>query len=110
MKRILLVYSDLLLSAGVESLLSNGEEFSIRGIAIQDEMVLREEVKLFQPDIVIMDESLLFSEPSFLIGMLRDCPTMRVIVLKIRENRLQLYNTIEVPVSCVEDLISIIQV
>ena len=109
MKRILMVNSDLLLSAGVESLLSNEIDFGLRRIILDHEINLSDELNRFQPDTVIMDESLMMSEPSALMGLLKNRPDMRVIVLQVRENQLQIYKRHDVPISCVEDLVAVVR-
>jgi hypothetical protein len=103
------VYSDLLLSPGVERLISASDEFCLKGVAIKDKQVLSEEIHHFQPDMVIMDESSSFTAPSTIIEMLKNRPQMRLIVIKIRDNQLQVYNRVEFSVSCFEDLLSIIR-
>ena len=109
MKRILMVNSELLLSAGVESLLSNEIDFGLKRIMLDNEIDLSDELNRYQPDTVIMDESLMMTDPSALMGLLKNGPDMRVIVLQVRENQLQIYKRHDVSISCVEDLVTVVR-
>lgn len=109
MKRILMVNSELLLSAGVESLLSNEIDFGLKRIILDHEIDLGDELNRYQPDTIIMDESIMMTDPSALMGLLNNRPEMRVIVLQVRENQLQIYKRQDVPISCVEDLVTVVR-
>jgi DNA-binding NarL/FixJ family response regulator len=107
--RVLVINSEDLLSAGVESLLSREVDFEIIKKQIPDRSALASALKEFQPDVVITNEKLLFTYPSTMIGLLKVIPGLCVIVLDENENILHVYVKKEVVVKRAMDLIATIR-
>ena len=106
MKRILVVESDQLLVAGVESLLNGERALKVKRVVIDDEVDLTKEIKIFQPSVLIMDDRLYFAKLPVLFGLIKDYPGMRVIVVNSVENRLHVYDKREILITSINDLLA----
>lgn len=108
MQRVLIVESELLLGAGVESILAGHTGLDVAGISPCDQAVLVEEIRVFRPDIVVMDVVTRFASATNLLALLEDCPKLRVLVMSVDDNRICVYDKREVLVTQVRDLLDII--
>ena len=91
MKRVLVICSELVLLAGIESLLAKEMDFSVITIAPADMSAIKEEVERFQPNVVICDENLPFSELTTVMNLARGYPELRVLVVNLHDNRVHVY-------------------
>ena len=107
MQRVLIVENELLLGAGIEHLLAGEADLNVRGIARADEAVLLEEIKLSQPDVVILDEATCLTDPMKLLAHLQDHPRLRVIVVSANDNVVQIFDKQQVLVNQTSDLASL---
>ena len=87
-KRVIVVESEKLLSAGVYSLLSVNGHLEVEGVILEEQNFL-DAVKRFQPDVVIMDESILAQHIQGYMTFLKEFPRMRTIVLNLGTNSVQ---------------------
>ena len=108
MKRVLVVHNDSPISAGVESILSHQDSLVIEGFTPANKMDLSRQIERFKPDVVVLDTSLPFSTLSRLLKLLSKCPLIRVIVLNIEDNQVQVYDKHQVWVESASDLVAII--
>jgi len=90
LKRVLVICSELVLSAGIERLLAREMDFSVITIAPADVTAIKEEVERFQPNVVIWDENRPFSELTTVLNLAR-YPELRVLVVNLHDNRVHVY-------------------
>jgi len=107
MQRVLIVENESLLGAGIEHLLAHEPDLNVVGIARADEAVLLEEIKLSQPDIVILDRATCLTNAMKLLAHLQDCPKLRVIVVSANDNVVQIFDKQQVLVNQTTDLASL---
>lgn len=108
MQRVLIVENERLLGAAIEHLLTSEVDLKVMGLAQADEPVLLEEIKLSQPDVVIMDQTTFLTDPMKLLAHLRDFPRLRVIVVSANDNIVQIFDKQLVLVTQTADLASLL--
>ena len=109
MKRVLIVTSELLLREGVESLLSREVDINVYSTQFIDESTLAHEIDHYQPDVVILDERLEYTDLTHLFDLLIDYPRIRVMVVNVIDNKVNVYDKSEFEVSHAYDLVSAIR-
>jgi DNA-binding NarL/FixJ family response regulator len=109
LRRILLVQSDTVLAAGVESLLRKEPGFCIRTCAVSDESLLESEIRHLHPDVVLMDNSLRLDNQSMWVAIFKDFPMLQILVLDVSSDQLQIYQKKDVILTSVSELIDIIR-
>lgn len=109
MKRVLIVTSELLLREGVESLLSREVDIKVFSTQFFDESTLAQEIDQHQPDVVILDERLEYTDLANLFDLLIDYPKIRVMVVNVIDNKVNVYDKSEFVVSHSYDLVSAIR-
>lgn len=107
LKRVLVVFSEFMLGVGIESLLQNEKEISVQSITLSQ--VLSGEFNHYQPNVVILDETVRFSDLRRVFELLQDCPELRVMVINLQDNRVSIYDKHEILISRSKDLVSAIQ-
>ncbi len=109
LKRVLIVTSELLLREGIASLLSREGDFNVSTTNYIDEKTLIHEIDQNIPDVVILDERMEFSDLTILFNLLIDYPKLRVMVLSVIDNKVNVYDKAEIELSHSYDLISAIR-
>jgi DNA-binding NarL/FixJ family response regulator len=107
--RILVTINEELLSSAVMSTLSLNNDIEIFTMNGTDKSALVSALEEIQPDAVIINESLLFTHPSTLLGWLKLLPDLNVIVLDEKANLLHIYKQKEVILKQATDLIAVIR-
>lgn len=105
MKRVLLVTSELLLSEGIESLLSREVDLIVYSIQFEGETELADEIDHYQPDVVILDERLEYSDLTNLFDLLIDYPRIRMMVVNVIDNKVNVYDKSEFEILHSNDLV-----
>lgn len=108
-RRVLVIYSDHLLAAGVESLLTRQGNLTVMSASIHRRNLLGREIVRFQPDVVVLDESLQFTDFPQLLELLKEYPKLRVIVVDTVDNIMHIYDKHQIAVTQGHDLVSAIQ-
>lgn len=108
LKRVIVVLNESLIGRGVESLLSREMDLNVTGVPFIDDRALIDQIVEFQPNVVIVDESLIFGRKIDFLSLLRTDPKMRLLVLSNQDNRINIYDRQEIPVTQSTDLISAI--
>lgn len=108
LKKVIVILSESLIGKGVESILSREMDLSVTSISFIDNATLNQQIERDQPDVVILDESLLSSEMPRLFNLFASYPNLRVMVLSVGENRINIYDRQEIQVSHSADLVSAI--
>ena len=111
MKRVLIVSSGLLLTSGVDSLLSREADLDIRSLEVDghNEDTLITQIARFKPEVVVLDGSWKSHQLSRLLAELRDCRKFRVIVIDGKENLMHIFDKQVVEVSRGGDLVTAIR-
>jgi len=97
------------LAAGIRSVLSRETNLHVAAIAPKCEAALIEEIRLLQPDVVVLDETTHIVRLAKLLGLLEDYPDLRVVVLRTTDNRVRVYDKQEVSVAQIADLVEVIR-
>ncbi len=94
--RILITDNQELLGAGLEKLLSNDKSLEVCGVPTQDETALIGEIWRLQPDTVILTIEAAVTSPARLLMLLQDYGRLRIILVSVDSNLLEIYDRQEV--------------
>lgn len=107
-KRIIILVSDDLLSAGVESFLSNQEQFDVFSIENKVPKDIFQAILDIQPDVIIMDQNNRMINFSELLADLETMPRVRTIVLNLSDNQIQVCERNRIEIHQLSDFLSIL--
>ncbi|MCI0520542.1 MAG: hypothetical protein L0Z70_09840 [Chloroflexi bacterium] len=107
-RRVLVVESELLLSAGLESLLSPCDELEVRGLRFTSECDLMNAVEEYQPDVLILEDRVLGDIASQLVKGEHKGPLMRVVCLNLEDNCLRIYEKRKIMVERSADFLAVV--
>lgn len=102
LKRVIVMESERLLSAGAYSLLQTNGHLEVISVAL-DKQSFIDEATRFKPDVVIMDERILSQNFLGYMAFVKSCPRMRTIVLSLGTNSVQVCDQHIVHVECLDD-------
>jgi DNA-binding NarL/FixJ family response regulator len=108
-RRVLIVENQTLLGAGVHSLLGDETDLDIRGISPHDQTELMQDVRRFQPDIVIMDKVSHLIAPLNLLAALENHSQLQVIVVSADDNQVCIYDKRQLLVKRTTDFLDVIR-
>jgi DNA-binding NarL/FixJ family response regulator len=108
-KRVIIVLDESVIGRGVERLLSREMDLNVTGVPFIDDKALIDLIEKIQPDVVIVDGSLIFGRRIDFLSLLRSGLNMSVLVLSNQDNRINIYNHQEILVTQSTDLISAIR-
>lgn len=109
MKRVLIVTSELLLREGIASLLSREGDINVHSTQFLDESTLAKDIDHYQPDVVILDERMEYRDLTKLFDLLIDYHNIRMMVVNVIDNKVNVYDKSEFEVSHSYDLVSAIR-
>jgi DNA-binding NarL/FixJ family response regulator len=111
LKRVLVFRGENLLAAGVESLLAREDDLLVLGVTniCEDGFSFEYEIELFHPSVVILDESSLAADFSFLYAILKKYPHLRVIVVDEGDNMVHIFDKQAIMVARSTDLVDVIR-
>lgn len=104
-QRVLVATHEMLLGAGIESLLLRQKELDLVGITPGSSADLIKKITRLKPEIVILDEGMYLVSAKELLTFLNDWPEMRLVVVSANENRVQVYNKRQIRVTQSMDLV-----
>jgi chemotaxis response regulator CheB len=105
-KRVLVVHSNLLLEAGVESLLLREMDLVVKGISPKSREMLFSDIDHFQPDVILIDHSLLRSDFLTSLICLSEFPEFRVIVINAENNLINVFDKRQFELTRGKDLLN----
>jgi DNA-binding NarL/FixJ family response regulator len=108
-RRVLIVENQTLLGAGVHSLLGDETGLDIRGISPHDQSELMQDIRCFQPDIVIMDKVSHLIAPLNLLAALENHAQLQVIVVSADDNQVCIYDKRQLLVKRTTDFLDMIR-
>ena len=101
-KRIIVLESENLLSASTSSLLSSNEHLNVICMAFDKEN-LSEVIERFQPEVIVVDESLMDQHRDDYVKAIRCYPRLRTIVLSLGGNHVHVWDKELVHVTKLKD-------
>lgn len=107
-QRVLVVENDLLLGAGVESLLRREPNIDVIGISSRDEEELIKKIGCLQPAAVILDEASYLIHSIRLLAMLRKEHELRLVIVNADKNLVQVYHKQNILLTQISDLIKVL--
>jgi len=107
-RRILIVENQTLLGAGVHRLLRDETGLEVRGTSPLDQTELIQDIRRFQPDIVIMDKVSHLITPLNLLAALENHSQLQVIVVSADDNQVCVYDKRQLLVQQAADFLDMI--
>jgi chemotaxis response regulator CheB len=102
-KRVLVMRSSYLLSAGVESLLNDQQELEVTSIDSKGTRNLVEDVIQIKPDVMVIDESTVIANLAYLVDLFEKFPELRVIVVHLENNHMSVFDKRHIPIQQLTD-------
>ncbi len=90
-------------------MLSREMDLNVTSISYDGDDIVIHHIERYQPSVVVIDESLMLNNSGNLFNRLLDYPRLRVLVLGVKDNRINIYDRKEILVSQSADLISAIR-
>lgn len=109
MNHILLVQSEMLLSAGVESLLAHEGDFVVKSTQAKTSRELIGEIIRFKPQVLVFDDSLASLIAPLLLDLFDFVPRMRILRVSYWTNHIQVYWYKDVDITGTEDLLAAVR-
>ena len=102
--RVLVAYSELILAAGIEGILAQENDLSVKGVSQSGSSAISKEVMGYQPDVIIFIERTVPDGLCELLDQMTLSPAPRIMVLDPDNNRIILYIRQEIEVTQSTDL------
>lgn len=109
MKRVLVVINKLLFGVGLESLLSDENDLDVKSIPYKNEKTLSLEIKEYEPDVVLIDESIKLAVLPNYLNILAGLPKLRLLVVNSKENRVHIYDKNEIQIDSSMDFLTAVK-
>ena len=106
--RVLVIYNDQLLSAGIESLLAGRMDLEVNRTTSTGNH-LTKEIRRFKPHVIVLDENLGLTNISAILDLLKDHAKLRIIVVGIDNNLVNIYDKHQAMITRGSDLLTAIQ-
>jgi DNA polymerase elongation subunit (family B) len=102
-KRVLVLRSNYLLSAGVECLLIEQKDLEVVSIDIECSTNPVEEFINVRPDVMVIDESTIITSLVSLVELFEIFPELRVIVVNLEKNHMSVFDKRHIPIQHLTD-------
>ncbi len=106
--RVLVIQSKSILAAGITSLLQQQGTFEVERFGFQSKVRVCEELDRFRPDVIILDTSLGPTKISSLLSLLEVHQQLRLLVISLENNKVQVYEKQDQSINTLENLIKVI--
>jgi DNA-binding NarL/FixJ family response regulator len=107
-RRVLIMESDHLRSAGVRSLLSNQDDLHVRAAIFTSFKDMSCLIDDFQPDVVVMYDDVLEEPAHRLTASLAGFSGLRTIIVHWEDNEIEIYESQKVKIRELEDFLAVI--
>ena len=107
-KRVVVLESDYLFSAGVQSFLSNQEYLDVTGLDAKDPQEIFQAILLIRPDVIILDQNNKQIDLNTLLEHLEDLPRVRTVIMGYSDNQVQVCETNTVSIHQLSDFLAVI--
>jgi DNA-binding NarL/FixJ family response regulator len=109
LKKVLVVVNASVVIEGIESILSRETDLLVLSTVFVDQESLYHKVKEHRPDAIVIEQGLLFSGQINLLTLLTSSKRVRILVLNVRDNDVNIYDHNATPIFHSSDLISSIR-
>ena len=107
-KRILILRNTLLLNAGIQKLLSGRDSFKVVGKDFESQNELLQHIESEQPDVIIVDDDFHVANLAEMLKFLDSYPKTRTILMSLEENRIRIYDTMQIELEGIEDFLAVL--
>jgi len=107
-KRVVVLQSDYLFSAGVQSFLSDQENLEVIGLAASDPQEIFQAILQIQPDVIILDQNNQLIDLNALLEHLEDLPRVRTVVMSYADNQVQVCERNKISIHQLSDFLAVI--
>ncbi len=107
-KRVVVLESDNLFSAGVQSFLSKQAELEVIGLDYSDPSEIYQAIEQMQPDVIILDQKNQLIDLNALLKLLEDLPRVRTFIMGYSDNQVQVCETNTVSIHHLSDFLAVI--
>jgi DNA-binding NarL/FixJ family response regulator len=91
-KKVLILESDLLLSAGLENLLLGQKNLDVHGVTCSNVGELNAAINQIQPDIIIADTTYVTVTSGEVLNYLKMHPGVKTILINLEDNQIEVYD------------------
>ena len=109
MTKILIMMDDCSIASGIESLLSEESGLVVESPKFRSGIQIKELMERTLPDVIILDESMMALRHFSLYDLLESSSNVKIVVLSLQVNQMNVLNRYEVIITEFKDLISTIQ-
>jgi DNA-binding NarL/FixJ family response regulator len=109
-QRVLVVENQLLLGAGLQSLLTNKTGLDVTGISPGDQEELVREIRRIQPEVVLLNADSRLADPADLLALLGNDPAGRVLAFNANNHLVRIYTKQEVFETLVERMPQLVNI
>ena len=107
-RRVLVLESDLLLGAGIRSLLSGQEQLDVSSVDETNCEKLTQTIREFRPDVIVLAEDRLALHRKLLTSCLQISPNLRTIVVNRNDNQVQIWDKRVIVVHELRDFLDVL--
>ena len=109
-QQVLIVENQLLLGAGLQSLLTNKTNLTVTGISPGDHEELVREIRRIQPDVILLDADSRLANPAELLALLGNDPAARVLAFNANDHLVRIYTNQQVLEEFVERMPQLVDI
>lgn len=104
-QRVLVATQEMLLGAGIESMLGRQKELALIGVIPNNTIELIGKINRIKPEVIILDQKMYTASVAELMACMNDRPEMRLVVVSDSENSIQIFNKRQLQVTQSMDLV-----
>lgn len=105
-KRVVVLESDQVLAAGVQSFLATQDNLDVFGIEENDEDAVFQAITELKPDVIILDKLIQVTDLNALMSYLKDFPKVRAIIVNGSDNQIQVCERQQIQVHQISDILA----
>lgn len=109
MIRVLVISSEQPLWVGIKAILGKESNLDLISLPSSDQKVLLREIDDLKPAVIVVDEKFPSADLTMILNLQKTYSMLRVVVVSLRENQLQIYDKRDIFVSELKDFISAVQ-
>ena len=109
MLRVLVLNSEQPLWVGILAILGKETNLDMICLPSSDQKALQQKIDHLKPAVIVIDEKFPSADLEMILGMQKTCSELRVVVVSLRENRLQIYDKRAVVIRELRDFVAAVQ-
>lgn len=102
-KRILIVTSGDLSSAGLVSVVSSHQEMEVHTVTASEQAELLQAIVGFRPEVLILDDAILLETLEVLVDLRKEFPKLRTVTVNWDENEIQVCDRQQILIAGIAD-------